>query len=537
MYDHNQFNKEAVVKKVFGAAAVTILGLSLFLGKPCALDKKNFTLATVVNAKETNPSSEGTITDKAGALLVNHANPISTQTIAPQKDPSVTVDDRNITLNLPDFAHAAKVATPAVVHIRARQEAKTIKHPLNNPLDQLFKEFFGDSLRVNPREYEKPSQEFSGSGVIYTADGYIVTNNHLVEGADHIEVNLNDNRRYVAKLIGTDPVIDLAVLKIEEKNLPVLALGSSDKLEVGEWVLAVGNPFNLTSTVTKGIVSAKSRVIGGGEEGKLSIQSFIQTDAFINQGNSGGALVNLYGELVGINTAIYASRSASFMGYGFAIPSSLVKKVANDLIQYGVVQRVLLGVTISNVNAELAKKLGLKKIAGVYINSVQENSPCAKLLQKEDVITHINGRQTDKTSELQEIIACAKPGDKVAIQLYRKSKEKTVEVVLEKNPDEVRIVQKNETLQAEGTVFQNVDEKTREKLKLTHGVLIKEVIKGKFQAAGLKKGHILISFDKQPVKNIMCLAEMIRNTKGPVLLGITEPSSGTVSYLAVDLGN
>lgn len=522
MCKDNQFNKETVVKKALGVATVSILALSLGLGK-----------------QKINPFSESTTSTNPETLLVNHPNLVTKkeEEVVSQDNESFSTVNNHVPPNLPDFTYAAKIATPAVVHIKVRQDAKIVRHPLNNPLDQLFRDFFGDSFRINPKEYEQPAQEFFGSGVIYTTDGYIVTNNHVVEGADHIEVTLNDNRSYVAKLVGTDPAIDLAVLKIEDKNLPILVLGSSEKLEIGDWVLAVGNPFNLTSTVTKGIVSAKSRDLGRSmENGKLKIQSFIQTDAVINQGNSGGALVNLYGELVGINTAIYASRSASFMGYGFAIPSSLVKKVANDLIQYGVVQRVLLGVTIQDITAELAKKLGLKQVLGVYINSVQDDSPCAKLLQKEDVITQINNRKINKESDLQEIIACSKPGDKIAIQLYRKGKEKTIEVILEKKPDEVRIVQENNALRVEGAVFHDIDIKTREKLKLTHGVLIKDIMKGKFQTAGLKKGCILISFDKQPVKNIVELAKMIQITNGPVLLGMVDPSNGSKIYLAVDFG-
>jgi Do/DeqQ family serine protease len=520
----NKFKKEAFVKQAFAAAVVTTIGLSVCLGKHLALGERFDHTSSEARLEET-PT---TLVERRSVAMVNK------ETDAPNT-PTLCAKavDRRLA-SLPDFTDAVRKTTPAVVYIKALQNAKVVQQSLTSPLDQLFREFFGEAFRANPREYERPAQEASGSGVIYRKDGYIVTNNHVIDGADSIEVTLNDNRCYTAKLVGADPIIDIAVLKIDEQGLPALALGNSDELEVGEWVLAIGNPFNLTSTVTKGIVSAKSRALSNLAQDKMSIQSFIQTDAAINQGNSGGALVNLNGELVGINTAIYAARSAAFIGYGFAIPVSLVRKVADDLIQYGVVQRVLLGVTIAEVNAKLAQKLGLKKIGGVYINSVQKNSPCAKLVQEGDVIVAINGRKIDKIAELQEIIGCAKPGDVVAITLYRSGKERTVNVVLAQKPDSIRIVQKGETLQVAGAVFQNIDIKTQLKWKLSSGVFVKEVTKGKFQAAGLKKGTVLISFDKKPVRNVTELADMIHSISGPALIGIKDPVRETTCYLAVD---
>jgi len=439
--------------------------------------------------------------------------------------------------NMPDFTYAAKIATQTVVHIKATQKSKIIQQDFNHPLEQLFKEFFGEGFHMNPREYQKPAQESSGSGVLYTPNGYIITNNHVIEGADSIQITLNDNRCFDAKIIGTDPAVDLAVLKIEATHLPYLQVGNSDTIEVGEWVLAVGNPFNLNSTVTKGIVSAKSRTLGNREDKKLSIQSFIQTDAAINPGNSGGALVNLHGELIGINTAIYAARSSAFIGYGFAIPASLVKKVAEDLIQYGCVQRVVLGIKIINVTAALIKekKLNLTKIEGVYVDSIQPTSPYVKLLTTGDVIIAINDKKVNQMSELQEIIACHKPGDKIMIKLYRNGKEKVVEVVLQKEPDAILIIEKNGSIQVEGAIFQELSPKVKAQLKLKEGVLVAEVLKGKFQTAGLKRGYILVSFDKQPIHNIPELTNIIRNTKGPVLLGIVTFNGGPIQYLAVDL--
>lgn len=507
---YEPFNKHTVVKKLFGTAIIAIVSL-WWIGPYAWGGKKS--LAPVTGVPQ--------------VATVEPYQPLEKSLSVPESKASLPA--------LPDFTHAARVATPAVVHIKAFQNPKTLKRESITPLEQFFKEFFGEGLLI-PKEYERPPQESAGSGVIYTSNGYIITNNHVVEGADQIEVTLYDNRAYKAKLVGADPVTDLALLKIEASNLSALVLGSSDKLEVGEWVLAVGNPFNLYSTVTKGIVSAKSRHLMHPGSGKLSIQSFIQTDAVINQGNSGGALVNLYGELVGINTAIYASRSASFIGYGFAIPSSLVKKVADDFIQYGAVQRVLLGIAIRDVDAALATKLGLKISTGVYIDAVQENSPCAKLLQKEDVIIQINSRRINKTTELQEVIGCAKPGDQLTITLYRKGKEKIINVLLAKEPDAIQMVLKDNILKIEGAIFQNVDEKTKAKLKLTGGVLVQEVTKGKFKAAGLKKGYIVLAFDKHPVKGIVDLAEIIRRTTEAVLIQVMEPNTGVVSYLAVEWG-
>ncbi|MGI2261837.1 Do family serine endopeptidase [Candidatus Cardinium hertigii] len=501
---YERLNKHAAVKKLLGTAVIVIIGLSLG-----ALYARKKSLAPVTCLQQVN--------------IVESAQPLQDRLSLPEGKSALPA--------LPDFTYAAKVATPAVVYIHASQDSKILKREAITPLEQFFKQFFGEGLLI-PKEYEQQPQVSKGSGVIYTSNGYIITNNHVVEGADQIEVTLHDNRCYKAKLVGADPATDLALLKIEASNLSTLVLGNSDKLEVGEWVLAVGNPFNLYSTVTKGIVSAKSRHLE--DSGKLGIQSFIQTDAAINPGNSGGALVNLYGELVGINTAIYGNRSASFVGYGFAIPSSLVKKVADDFIQYGAVQRVLLGVAIRDMNAERAEKLGLKATTGVYIDTVQSHSPCTKLLQKEDVIIQINSRPVYNCADLQEIIGCSKPGDQLVVVLYRKGKEKRVNLLLEKAPDVIQIILKNNILKAEGATFQNIDEKTKAKCKLTGGVLVQEVTKGKFKAAGLKKGYIVLAFDKQPVKGVVDLAEMIRNTRTEaVLIQVLDVHTGEVSYLAV----
>ncbi|MDD9139721.1 MAG: Do family serine endopeptidase [Candidatus Cardinium sp.] len=539
MRQYNYFHRGASTKGRFALlllaiGGVTYLGVESFYLRA---NNQQQDAAVAVMASPCTLDSKAANNGPHACSVGQEAQPI--QKNLPDSVVSRPIEDKKVIAPLPDFTYAAKIATQAVVHVKVRKCSK-VKY-MTSPLDEFFREFFGERFGTPRREYEVPEQYATGSGVIYTESGYIVTNNHVIEGADHIEVTLHDNRCYTAKLIGADATTDLALLKVQETNLPFLQLGNSDTLEVGEWVLAVGNPFNLHSTVTKGIVSAKSRQLGDnlGQKGdpRFTIQSFIQTDAAINQGNSGGALVNLYGQLVGINSAIYANSAVSFMGYGFAIPVSLVKKVVNDLMQYGAVQRVMLGVTISEVNAELAKKLGLSKVAGVYIQNVAQTSPCVKLLQKEDVITQINDHKINKVAELQEIIACSKPGDKITITLFRKGKEKTIAVVLEKAPDPVQVVQKGTLLQVEDASFNDLEEGIKKKLKLSAGILVVEVGKGKFQSAGLKKGYIVTAFDKKPVHNIKAFAEMVRNAKEAALLEVIDPAKRTVSYLAIDFVN
>ena len=300
------------------------------------------------------------------------------------------------------FIHAAKTATPAVVHITAKYEAKIVRGAISNsPLERLFKEFFGEEFELGPKEYKSQPGIGLGSGVIIAENGYIVTNNHVVEGADQIEVTLDDNRRYTAQIIGTDPDTDLALLKVEEKGLSYLKFGNSDSLQIGEWVLAVGNPFNLTSTVTKGIVSAKARRADLYKTGSsVKIESFIQTDAAVNKGNSGGALVNLKGELVGINTAI-STPTGAFAGYSFAIPSAIVERVMYDLRKYGTVQRAVLGIFMQEVNADLAVEKKLKRFDGVYVDRFTENSAAAEAgLKKGDIIVAINGNRVKNVPQL-----------------------------------------------------------------------------------------------------------------------------------------
>jgi Do/DeqQ family serine protease len=324
-----------------------------------------------------------------------------------------------------DFSAAAERATPAVVHIKSEVASKMGSQ--GSPFGSPFEEFFGRNFggRGMP-------QQSSGSGVIYSSDGYILTNNHVVESASKLEVTLSDNRKFKAKVVGTDPKTDLAVLKIEGDNLTPMEMGNSDEARVGEWALAVGNPFDLTSTVTAGIISAKGRniqLLGGG----TAIESFIQTDAAVNPGNSGGALVDASGKLIGINTAI-ATRTGAFSGYSFAIPINLAKRIADDIIEFGSYQRPFLGISISDLDSEYASELGVDLSQGVVVEELSDGGSAqyAGILPK-DVITEVDNRSVKSVAELQEVVGRAKVGDTIDVTLYRKGKRLQIPVRLRKN--------------------------------------------------------------------------------------------------------
>ncbi len=437
-----------------------------------------------------------------------------------------------------DFVHAAQIATPAVVHIKAQYEAKMVHVPRGStPFDQLFREFFGEGFDAVPKEYKSQPQCASGSGVIVAADGYVVTNNHVIDGADQIEVTLDDNRKYSAQLVGQDLNTDLALLRIKEKNLPYLQFGNSDTLRVGEWVLAVGNPFNLTSTVTKGIVSAKARKIEIPQSNnQMRIEAFIQTDAAVNRGNSGGALVNLRGELVGINTAI-ATNTGNFAGYSFAIPSSIVKKITDDLRKYGAVQRAMLGIAIQDVNADLAEKEGLKRLSGVYISNVSKDGAAAAAgIQAGDVIVAIDGNKIKNTSQLQEQVARYKPNDKVRITYYRKDQERTVTVALKSIEEKVQIVRKKDTVEMGGATFENIDRATQKQLDLTGGIRIKTLKAGLWKQSGFQQGVIITAIDREPVEHLDQFVNILNRKKGPILI-VGFSQNGTKICHAVDLDN
>ncbi len=417
-----------------------------------------------------------------------------------------------------DFAVTAEKVTPAVVYIRSTQEAGQRDEAVQQ-IDP-FHEFFG------PRTPQGPSQS-SGSGVIINENGYIVTNNHVVKGADVVEVTLLDNRTLKAEVIGTDPDTDLALIKINQKGLPYLPFVDSDKAKVGEWVLAVGNPFNLNSTVTAGIISAKGRninILGPGtqtQQGSTAIESFIQTDAAINPGNSGGALVNVEGGLLGINTAI-ASPTGSYSGYGFAVPSNIVSKVVEDLIKFGTVQRGWLGVTIESVNSGLVKEHDLMVNEGAYISGFAENSS-GKIagLQKGDVVVKIDETPIRTNSALIEKIGRHRPGDKVSIVVNRAGKEVTIPVVLKNREGNTSVVklEAKDSFDDLGLEVENLEAKDLKKLDLTNGVIVKSLGSGKLaKYTDMREGFIITKVNDVPVKSVKEFRELMRNKSAGELI-------------------
>ena len=373
----------------------------------------------------------------------------------------------------------------------------------------------------------------SGSGVIISEDGYIVTNNHVVEGADKIEVMLNDNRSYDARIVGTDPNTDLALIEVKETDLPTIPLVNSDEVEVGEWVLAVGNPFNLNSTVTAGIVSAKGRNINILEE-RYAVESFIQTDAAINPGNSGGALVNLQGGLVGINTAI-ASPTGAYSGYGFAVPANIVSKVVEDLLEYGAVQRGYLGVSIRPLDGNLADELGLDITQGVYIQNVMENSAAAEAgMQEGDVVVSIDGEAIRSAAELQENIARRRPGDEVAVTVNRDGSEQTLAVEL-KGINGSRSVAQQSTgsiFNRLGAQFSDLESELAAELGLEGGARLTELRPGLLQReTRVKEGFIVTHINGKPVRNLADLERKLENAEGGVMMeGVYADAPGRYYY-------
>jgi len=370
----------------------------------------------------------------------------------------------------------------------------------------------------------------AGSGVIISEDGYIVTNNHVVDGAQNIDVILNDSRRFTAKVIGRDPNTDIALVKIDARNLSVLPWGDSEALRLGEWVLAVGNPFNLGTTVTAGIVSAKSRSIGI-MSGQMPMESFIQTDAAVNPGNSGGALVNARGELVGINTAI-ASQTGSYSGYSFAIPVSIVRKVVEDLSKFGEVQRGLLGVTIKNIDDELAKKYKFERIEGIYIEETLEDGAARTSgIRKGDVIIGINGTKVNSVSELQEQVGKHRPGDQVVVLIKRDGTEKVFNVTLRNMKGNTSIVK--ESFSALGVEFGEISNNDKERLNIDQGVQVLKIMTGKFKNAGVRPGFIITDVNKISVGNVEDIKRIISQSsdKKPILIEGVYPDGKWAYYV------
>ena len=398
-----------------------------------------------------------------------------------------------------DLTDAAEKTVHGVVHIKSTVKSRTQTY---QEMPDIFEDMFG--ARPRQRQYRTEPQVGYGSGVILTKDGYIVTNNHVIEKADEIQVTLNDNRVFTATLVGADANTDLALIKIDGDDFPTVPMGNSDDLRLGEWVLAVGNPFNLTSSVTAGVVSAKSRKIGIYEGGE-SIEAFIQTDAAINMGNSGGALVNVRGELVGINAAL-ESPTGTYAGYGFAIPTTIVKKVVADLREYGSVQRAILGIIGGDVSSMLQLEENKGKdfgtVDGVFISDLTESGGAvAAGIEKGDVIIAINGKKVRTMTELQETIVQYRPGDKVTVTLLRNKKEKKFEVELKNTKGNTEIM-KEADLDLLGATFQEVPEETRRDLNLAYGVQVGSIKNGLLKDQGVQRGYIILRINNQQIRSV-----------------------------------
>jgi Do/DeqQ family serine protease len=435
-----------------------------------------------------------------------------------------------------NFVEASKKSVECVVHIKSSIVEEKIGYNYKQYVDPLEQFFNGWNA---PRYWQKEPQKMqqvqqaTGSGVIITSDGYIVTNNHVVDNANEVEVTLNDNRTYKAKVVGTDPSTDIALLKIDESSLPSITFANSDNVNIGEWVLAVGNPFNLASTVTAGIVSAKARNINILQT-ESAIESFIQTDAAVNPGNSGGALVNLNGDLIGINTAI-ATPTGTYAGYSFAVPANIVKKVVDDLINYGAIQRAFMGAEISDLTSESAKELNIPFSEGVIVQKVLTESAAQEGGMKDkDIIVKINGHKIVQRSQLLEQIGQHRPGDKVEVTVFRNNKEENLSLVLRNNQGKTALVKKDAGSLKEmlGAEFKDLSDKDKQNLDIDCGVQVVNIGQGKVaKETNIQKGFIILKVDDKPVKTTDDLIKILQSKKGGVMLeGIYPNNFGTYYY-------
>lgn len=462
-----------------------------------------------------------------GAVMVyQHYNPVQisyVQAPLPVKPASYALMNSSSAQPI-DFRYAASASTPCVVHVKSTIKTERVAYQ-HSPFPE---DFFGNDFFhffQGPNPYRQPQMQVAtGSGVIVSADGYVVTNNHVVENASEVEVAMHNNKVYKAKIVGRDPDTDIALLKIEGNELPSIHFANSDSVLVGEWVLAVGNPFNLASTVTAGIVSAKGRnlnMIGEGQEKtNTAIESFIQTDAAVNPGNSGGALVDVNGELVGINTAI-ASPTGSYAGYSFAVPSNIVKKVIFDLEKYGTAQRGFLGVTIRTLDDKTARDLGLDKPEGAFIDGVNKGSAGEEAgLKNKDVIVSINGFPVTSSPELQEQVAKYRPGDKLSVGYLRDGRQYTATVQLKNKYNTVATVDNSRNvLDALGVTVENLSEQEKAQLGLRSGVKITSLKDGKLSAfTDIRKGFIITQIDDQAVNNVDDFVNILKEKNGKVMV-------------------
>ncbi len=448
-----------------------------------------------------------------------------------------------------DFTHAAESTINGVVSIKSYATPRGMQSNRGggNQFSDPFFDFFFGSPRQQPRQQpQQPKSEQQmglGSGVIISQDGYIVTNNHVIDGAERLEVTLNDNSIYNATVVGTDPSTDVALLKIEAEGLPVIPMGDSDALKVGEWVIAVGNPFGFTSTVTTGIVSAKARSISSASHvGQLGIESYIQTDAAVNPGNSGGALVNINGELVGINTAIY-SQTGNYVGYSFAIPTSIVTKVITDIKQFGSVQRAVLGVAFVELTPQLAKEKGITAVNdGILVSELVDRGAAMDAgLKVGDVITTINGAPTHNTAQLRGEISKYRPGDKIELEYVRDNKSHKVNVTLRNDQGGTKL-SKASDFDALGCAFKELTDEQRAQYRINGGVQVSAVSDGKFRDAGVKSGFIILAINNQRVSSKADVEKIFEavskgNSADKVLFISGMYPTGRRDYYAVDLSD
>jgi serine protease Do len=425
-------------------------------------------------------------------------------------------------LNEPDFETAAAISVHAVVHVKTEFQRKS----------SVYDDFFDFFNYGQPFRGQMNPLTAYGSGVIISPDGYIVTNNHVVQEADNITLTMNDKRVFKASLIGTDPSTDLALIKIDEKNLPFLTYGNSDDVKIGQWVLAVGNPFNLTSTVTAGIVSAKARDINIlGSQG--AIESFIQTDAAVNPGNSGGALVNTKGELIGINAAI-ASGTGNYVGYSFAIPVNIVKKVVDDYMKYGKIQRAYLGIYYLPVDDKVAKDKGLNDIQGVYVEDLVEGGAAAESgIKKGDVIVKIQNSPVNSKSEMAEVIGQHNPGDKISMVVIRNGNSLEIPVTLQSEGGTSAVI-KDDKIIIHGATFQRASQDELKRFKIEDGYKIIRLENGLLKNAGIREGFIVLAIDRQIIHSSKDLKDGLTSKKGGVLIEGVYPN-GLRAYYGIGL--
>ena len=420
--------------------------------------------------------------------------------------------------NWPDFTYAAESAVDAVVYVKV-VSTQTMQQAPGSILDF----FFGFPQQGAPQQREKVG---SGSGVIIRQDGYIVTNNHVIEGATKIEVTLNNNQTYQATLVGTDPATDIALLKIEAEGLPVIPFGDSDKLRLGEWVIAIGSPYDLRSTITAGIVSAKGRSMPN-YTGEFKIESFIQTDAAVNPGNSGGALVDKAGNLVGINTAII-SQTGSYTGYSFAVPVNIVKKIVFDLMDYGKVQRAVLGITMQEIDDKIADELKLSSRKGVYIVEVSKSGAAdAAGIKAGDVLIAIDSTMVTNAASVQEIVSRFSPGDEAEVTIIRDGKEKKLEVKFKGTAKENGTKDEDGTVAFYGSSIKAASEDTLKNLGIKAGVEIVELEPGKLMEAGAVEGFVIQYVNDYPVKTPEDVINVVKKSKRTVFIEGVTPSGKT----------